>query len=311
VRLLKSPWLVLALAVAVVAVPAGATGALPSGKAAPTRIAANSTTYTDSTGENPAAPDISTVIVSNNDAGLIQMRVNIPNRPALTRDMLIFMFIDSDANANTGDVDSLGADYVIQLFEGEVALFKWDGTDFTRRPGDPPATTLVFSYQAGVTFTISAAELGNTTRFGFAVIAESGITFDPTTGDPIFDAAVADAAPGGGAGFYQYQVRITPPTLVVRRVTTSPAVPRAGKPFTMRLVAARSDTGAVLQNGRVTCTARAGTTRLRSQVARVTGGAAVCTWLLPANAKGKTLRASTTVSFEGLRATRSISRAIR
>jgi hypothetical protein len=79
----------------------------------------------------------------------------------------------------------------------------------------------------------------------------------------------------------------------------------------MRLVAARSDTGAVLQNGRVTCTARAGTTRLRSQVARVTGGAAVCTWLLPANAKGKTLRASTTVSFEGLRATRSISRAIR
>ena len=199
-RLLKSPGLVLALAVAVVAVPAAATGALPSGKAAPARIAANSTTYTDSTGENPAAPDISTIVVSNNDAGLIQLRINIPNRPTLTRDMLIFLFVDSDANANTGDPESLGADYVLQLFEGEAALFKWDGTDFTRRPGDPPATSLVFSYQAGATFSISAAELGNTTRFGFAAIAVSGITFDPTTGDPIFDATVSDAAPGGGAG---------------------------------------------------------------------------------------------------------------
>ena len=297
-RLLTSPGLVLALAVAVIAVPAAATGALPAGKASPTRIAANSTTYQDSTGEDPAAPDISTVVVSNNDAGLIQLRINIPNRPTLTRDMLIFLFVDSDANANTGDPESLGADYVLQLFEGEAALFKWDGTDFTRRPGDPPATSLVFSYQAGATFSISAAELGNTTRFGFAAIAVSGITFDPTTGDPIFDATTSDAAPGGGAGFYQYQVAIAPATLVVRRVTTSPAAPRAvqvTRPFWR--------TAPVSE--------RAGTTRLRSQVARVTGGAAVCTWLVPANAKGKTLRASTTVAFEGLRATRSISRAIR
>jgi hypothetical protein len=91
--------------------------------------------------------DITTVVASNNDAGLIQLRVNIPNRPALTRDMLIFLFVDSDANASTGDPESLGADYVLPLFEGEAALFKWDGTDFTRRPGDPPATSLVFSYQ--------------------------------------------------------------------------------------------------------------------------------------------------------------------
>jgi hypothetical protein len=311
VRLLKSPGLVLALAVAVVAVPAAATGALPSGKASPARIAANETTYTDSTGEDPNAPDISTIVVSNNDAGLIQIRINIPNRPTLTRDMLIFLFVDADANANTGDPESLGADYVLQLFEGEAALFRWDGTDFTRRPGDPPATSLVFSYQAGATFSISAAELGNTTRFGFAVVAVSGITFDPTTGDPIFDASVSDVAPASGSGFYQYQVAIAPPTLVVRRVTTSPAAPRAGRPFTMRMVVARSDTGALLQNGRVTCVGRAGTTRLRPQSARVVAGAATCTWLIPAKAKGKTFRGSTTVVFEGLRASRSISRKIR
>jgi hypothetical protein len=77
------------------------------------------------------------------------------------------------------------------------------------------------------------------------------------------------------------------------------------------MVVARSDTGAVLQNGRVTCVGRAGTTRLRAQVARVVGGAVTCTWMIPANAKGKTFRGSATVAFEGLRASRSISRKIR
>ena len=178
--------LVLAVAAALIAVPAAATGSLPGGAASPARSTANSTTYTDSTGESAAAPDISTIVVSNNDAGLVQLRINVPNRAALTRDMLLFLFVDSDANAATGDPESLGADYVIQIFEGEAALFKWDGTDFTRRPGDPPATSLVFSYQGGATISISAAELGNTKRFGFAAIVVSGIVFDPATGDPDF-----------------------------------------------------------------------------------------------------------------------------
>ena len=78
----------------------------------------------------------------------------------------------------------------------------------------------------------------------------------------------------------------------------------------MRLTAARSDTGAVLQNGRVTCVGRVGTARLRVQLARVQGGAVVCTWLIPAKAKGKTFKGSAAVVFEGLRASRSISRKI-
>lgn len=308
-RALSSTGLVLAVAVAV-ALPAAATGALPPGKASSARIAANSVTYQDSTNENPAAPDITTIVVSNNDAGIISFRINVPNRATLTRDMLAFMFVDTDNNPATGDPESLGADYVIQLFEGEAALFRWDGTDFTRRPGDPAATSLLFSYQAGPTITISKAELGNTQRFGFAAVVLSGVTFDPTTGDPDFTNAVSDVAPAAGSGFYNYTVQIAPATLLVRRVTTIPAVPRAGRTFTMRMVAARSDTGAVLQNGRVTCVGRAGTARLRAQVARVVGGAVTCTWTIPANAKGKTFRGSVSVVFEGLRASRSISRKI-
>jgi hypothetical protein len=77
------------------------------------------------------------------------------------------------------------------------------------------------------------------------------------------------------------------------------------------MVAARSDTNAALQNGRVTCVGRAGNARLRAQLARVQGGAVVCTWQIPANARGRTFRGTVTVVFEGLRASRSFSARIR
>jgi hypothetical protein len=301
---------VLAIAVAVVVVPTAASGAL-SGQAAPTGLTANSATYQDSAGENPVAPDITTLTTSNNDAGVVSFKVDIPNRPTLTQDLLLLVFADTDANPQTGDPDSLGADYVIQIFGGEAALFRWDGADFTRRAGDPPATSLIFTYQGGVTVTISAAELGNTKRFGFAVIAISGIVIDPATGDLDFTNAVSDVAPAAGAGLYAYEVKITPPSLVVRRFTPTPRIPTAGRAFTLRLVAARSDTGAVVQNGRVTCVGRVGNARLRAQVQRVVGGAATCTWNIPPLAKRKTFRGSVSVVFEGLRATQSFSRSVR
>jgi hypothetical protein len=310
VRPLTRPGLVLAVAIAVVALPTVASGAL-SAPAAPQGIAANTMTYTDSSGENAAAPDITTITVSNTDAGVIQFRVAIPNRAQFTPDMLLLLFVDSDANPQTGDPTELGSDYVIEVFGGEAALFRWDGTNFTRRAGDPPATSLIFGYQNGVTITISAAELGNTKNFGFSFIAVSGITVDPTTQDLDFTNAVADIAPAANSGLYAYEVKITPPTLVVRSLRPTPRNPMAGRSFTLRLVAARSDTNAVVQNGRVTCVGRVGNARLRAQVQRVVGGAATCTWNLAPGAKGKTFRGSVAVVFEGLRAAQSFSRKVR
>lgn len=310
-RAVRSWGLVSALAAVSIALPAIAAGALPSGASAPALASANSATFTDSSGENPDAPDITTLVVSNNDAGVLSFRINVPNRPAFNRDMLILMFVDTDNNPQTGDPESLGADYVIQIFEGEAALFRWDGADFTRRAGDPSAATLIFTYQGGITVSITAAELGNTTRFGFAAIVISGIAFDPNTGDSDFTNAVSDVAPAAGSGFYNFTVQIAKPTLLVRKFGTSASRPRAGGTFTMRLTTARSDTGAVIQSGRVTCVGRVGSARLRVQTARVVNGAATCTWQIPPNASGKTFRGSVAVVFEGLRASRSISRKIR
>jgi len=311
VRLPTRTGLLLAVVGAIVALPTVAAGALPSGATAPAAPAANSVTYQDSTGEDPAAPDITTIVVSNDDAGVITFRINVPNRPTFTPDLLAFVFVDSDNNPATGDQESLGADYVIQLFRGEAALFRWDGSDFTRRPGDPPATSLTFAYQAGPTLRISRNELGNTSRFGFATVVVSGIVIDEETGDADFTSSVSDVAPAAGTGFYNYQVIIARPTLVVRRITRTPAAPRAGRPFTLRMTAARSDTGAVIRNGRVTCQGRAGNARLRPATARVQGGQVVCTWRIPPNARGRQFRGSATVVFEGLRASRSYSARIR
>jgi hypothetical protein len=90
----------------------------------------NSQTYTDSTGEDPSAPDITSVVVSNDDAGMITFKINISNRPALTPDMLMLIYLDTDQKATTGDTGSLGAEYLIGLAPGEVDLGKWSGSDY-------------------------------------------------------------------------------------------------------------------------------------------------------------------------------------
>ena len=80
--------ILLALAVLLVGVPAALGGS--------SHVAANSQTFNDSVGEDAAAPDITSIAVSNDDAGLITFQVNISNRPALTPDMFLLVFLDTD-----------------------------------------------------------------------------------------------------------------------------------------------------------------------------------------------------------------------
>jgi hypothetical protein len=63
----------------------------------------------------------------------------------------------------------------------------------------------------------------------------------------------------------------------------------------------------VIRGGRVTCVGRLGNASLRAKSGRFVGNEAVCTWQIPAKAKGKRFRGSITIVFEGLRVTRSFS----
>jgi hypothetical protein len=290
-----------AAAAAVLPCAAGGTVSTP---AATTAATANSVTFQDSTGERPDAPDITTVVVSNTNAGEITFKVNGPQR--LTDDMLVGFDIDSDNNPATGDPQTLGADYAIQLFLGSADLFRWDGTNFTRRTNDPPQSTLSFS---GLTIKINASELGNTTRFNFDTLVITGIAI--VNGEPDFSAARADLAPDPDHGLWAYTVKTAPLKLLAKSFSLTPRRPLAGRTLTARLVAARNDTGAVLRSGQVVCTATVAGKRISARVRRFVGNEARCAWQLPGAARGKAIRGSIAVLFEGKKVSRSFAGTVR
>jgi hypothetical protein len=280
----------------------GGAGLPAAATASPAASLANRATFEDSRAEIPNAPDISNVVVANNDAGRITFTINgIGDR--LVEGMLIGIDIDSDNNPATGTQDELsrGADYAIELVQGNANLFRWDGTSFTRRSNDPPQSTLVFN---NLSVSINAAELGATQRFSFGIVVVTGIRTDPQ-GNPDFSNAQFDAAPDIGHGFWNYTVRVAPLRLLARSFSvTRPA--RAGRSFTARMTAARSDTGAVVSGGRVVCTARIGGRRIAGR-GRFVGREARCVWRLPGNARGSRISGSIAVVFEGRRVSRSFS----
>jgi hypothetical protein len=284
-----------------------ALAAAGDGRATLAVAAANTVTFPDSTGEDPAGPDISSVVVSNDDRGNLTFKLNVPNRPTLTGDMLILVGVDSDANPGSGSPDFGGADYLIQL-EGPlsgsaaIVLFRWDGTDFTTQ--GVSAATLIFSYASGATIKVNASELGATRRFSLFAIAVSGIVLNPA-GEPDLTNIHVDNAPQQGT--FTYDVKVTPPALVVRSSGANPVRPKAGGTYTAFATVARND-GQPMQAGRTTCRGAIGATTLRpTKPGSLAGGRATCAYRIPKTAKGKTIRVTITVTSGGLKAVRTVS----
>jgi len=266
-----------------------------------TRTTANSATFNDSVGEDAAAPDITSIAVSNDDAGLVTFKVAISNRPALTPDMLMFIFLDTDQKASTGDPNSSGADYVIQLVPGAVGLFRWNGTDYVAAASQASVT---FAYDAtGATIRAGAQDLGKTKGFNFAAIAFAGIALD-ASGNPDFTNAHVDSAPDTGHGFFGYQV-LTKLTLSVVAFSAAPNPAKAGGSFVAGLAANESDTNAPVQSGTVACAATIGTKHLAASGHRITNGIATCSWKIPKTAKKKTIKGTVTLTVQGVKVSRS------
>jgi hypothetical protein len=296
--------LVLVVAAALVALFA----LTPTGGATPDRTTANRVTFEDSTGEDPQGPDITTVVLSNDDRGTLTWVINIPNRPTLTGDMGFIIFINSDSNTSTGDPQLFGSDYILQLIgpiagPAEAALFRWDGTDFTAL--GVPQSSLIFNYANGLTIRLNASELGNARRIQFLVLALTGLTLGP---DGQLDDTNSrfDAAPDPGHGVYAFDVRITPARLVVRSFGVRPSPPRAGRPLSVFVTFARSD-GAAPTAASVTCRATLGGRALAASGSSVSGRRATCRWALPGTARGQTIRGTVTVRSGGLRVSRPFS----
>jgi hypothetical protein len=282
----------LLLAALVVGVPVALGGS--------SHAAANSKDFTDSVGEDPNAPDITSVNVSNDDAGNITFTINISNRPALTPDMFLLLFVDADKNPSTGEADLNGADYAIQLVPGAIDLFQWNGSDYVLASSQ---ASLTFVYgTAGATIHISAADLNKTKGFNFGVIAVSGVTVD-AAGNPNFDNIRRDAAPDPGHGFWSYDV-LTKLVLTVTAFTTSPKPAKAGRTFSVSMAATENDTAGPVQSGTVACVATLAGKRIVAIRHVVANGIASCMWRIPKTAKGRLIRGTITLTVQGTRVTR-------
>jgi hypothetical protein len=252
---------------------------------------AKTESFADAAREEPEAPDIRAVVVSNSEAftassSVITFRIRIANQPALTPDMRIAVWVDADDDRTTGlaeDGALPGADYLVRwdraLREGASVLHCATSACRVAR-----ATSFRFSYADGATFSLTAAELGETRRFRFAALASSG--------------AHADFAPVEGAS-WGYR-------LLVRK----PAVPRGGRTLTVHLTVTRAD-GSTLTSGRVSCTAMVGGRRVAPRSARFVNGRATSVFVLPLSAVGTMIRGTITVVSGSTRVTQAFRRLVR
>jgi hypothetical protein len=278
--------------VPIAAAQASSGNALASrhGSQAAARIVANANpaTYTDPAGDSGTAPDITSVVVSNDAKNQITFRVNVAQL-VVPSDNRVVIAIDSDRNGSTG---TGGIDYLLigDLSDNSFGVLHWNGSSFD----DATAATATASNDAtGMTFSINSSDLGNTTAFNFWARTLHG------------DSVAAgnhDDAPDSGSWTYQLGSAAAL-KLTVQLSHASKA--RAGKPFVALITVARSDgSRAEVTPDDIGCTATIGGRPLSNGLPLAVGPAVGCGWQLPKKSRGKTLRASVTVNLDGATVTK-------
>jgi hypothetical protein len=279
---------VLALAAPVAAAPGRALASTDWGDSAPVRApAANSASYTDSTGDGGAGPDITNIAVSSDDAGNITFRVDIPNRPTLPATLYAEVEIDADSNAATGEPES-GGDYFFVSDGPRYGLGRWNGSAWE---GVPLPASLNASYSGGITFTINAGDLGGTTGFRFWV----GVS------EELASSTFSDVAPE--FGLYTYSLARTP-AVVDLVVPAAVSTPRAGKLFSARAIRLELDNGNVVAPDERTCTLK-----IAGKVVKPLAGG--CKWRIPAAAAGKRAVLKVTLAYGEERLARTFTSRVR
>jgi hypothetical protein len=251
--------------------------------AIPSATGAGSTSFNDTIGDGNGAADVKTVVVSNDDAGQVTIRVNVDSLPNPSA-TAVFVLFDTDRNQATGWTDGAGAEYAFVDDESDdsYAFLRWNGSDWV----DAPDTTArVSSDNGGATFSINRSELGGTTAFDFWVRTRLG--------DP--DATATDTAPDGDA-VWTFELKLgaaAAPKITAVMLPAASMLPRAGTTFTFRVGKVVLSTKEAVSPDRVTCKALlAGKT-----LAAVRPGA--CAWKLPRTARGKSLVVTFTATYHG------------
>ena len=239
--------------------------------------------YADPAGDSGTAGDVTHVEVeSDNASGQIVFRVSGSNL-STAPNQLTFLDIDSDANPLTGNTSAGGIDYFFGIDDESYGFFHWSGTDWA---ATPDSTVMISGRGSGLLISINRRELSNTSDFNFDLFTVNST--DPSAGDD----APAD-------GMFNYSLETGGPLISGVGTKVSPPKPKAGKRFRVTVTglslppSGRTANTPILPE-RVSCTATLNRKKIASS----------CSFKLPKNARGKTLKVSVTVSYQGANATK-------
>src|SRR5262245_50807548 len=138
--------------------------------------AANSTSFSDRTGDAKYAPDIARLDVSNDDAGTLTFRISLANGfPAGVPGSGLGVGIDLDQNPDTGTV-YYGTDVALEFDGTTPRFFRAKGNQFAAAPAPASFQGTITANTA--TLSVKAADLGLTPTDGFNVVAVSETVMD-------------------------------------------------------------------------------------------------------------------------------------
>jgi hypothetical protein len=239
--------------------------------------------YPDAAGDGKGSADLTGVSILSDTLGQIVFTVTTAADP-LAGEGWTVVFLDTDANPDTGAFGTLGAEYLIGLEDGGYSFGRWTGSDWD---WDGPTTTVrVRSNATGVMFSLNRSELGGTTSFNFWARSVRG------------DVALGQVDDVPDDGTYNYTLAAGGPDIrEVGLKTTPDAGPRAGRQFVVQATSLALPVlpanGLSPQPDSYTCSAKLGVKALRGQ------GVGGCTFAIPKKAKGKKLSISLTASYQG------------
>jgi hypothetical protein len=180
-----------------------------SASGAPAARIANERTFVDDRGEDVGAADITSVVVSNDDAGLITFKLLTPNRKRLTQDMRVRIWFTAR-----------GAQYFLLVDPYKPQPVKVALYGCEQRPSGPvcattlapPAPSLRFRYARGAHFTFDLSALGiepiagTRSSIRFYAVVYSGLRLSQSGGFDFSDAHI-DRAPSRHPRTWTYVAR--------------------------------------------------------------------------------------------------------
>jgi hypothetical protein len=274
--------------------------------------------FEDPAGDSGTAPDITSVVASNDDNGLITFRVTVPNRTSVTEDDVIAVQIGTDDPDFIAGLRSDGTGWVVAIDSQGPFLLKWTGSELAEVK--PPPKSLSGSFSGNVaTLSINQADL----KPGFPDMSlPIELRFNAVS--VVFQGVVAQDDDFAPAVDSRWIYRLSEPARMVLTNFDADKTVKAGKKLVILLGAAHAETGLPLAAGKVSCPARLSGKVLRGSGKFVTltltspttgrtirTASATCTFKVPKGSKGKTIRGSMSVTEGGVTLKRAFTTKVR